>query len=150
MDALKEVKSLPGYQWLGDNGKVTLYDGRTGASFDRPVLIGRQYMLKLNQLVLHKINARSGLGGPYAAVTQQPVGGKANHGGQRMGEMEVWAIQSYGAANVLQEMMTVKADDIEGRHQAYATLCKAKILQQLVEPLLLMVYAAKFAGWVLK
>jgi hypothetical protein len=79
-------------------------------------------MLKLNQLVLHKINARSGLGGPYAAVTQQPVGGKANHGGQRMGEMEVWAIQAYGAANVLNEMMTIKADDIQGRHQSYADI----------------------------
>ncbi len=126
MDALKEAKSLPAYRWLGDNGKVTLYDGRTGAPFDQPVLIGRQYMLKLNQLVLHKINARSGLGGPYAAVTQQPVGGKANHGGQRMGEMEVWAIQSYGAANVLQEMMTVKADDIDGRHQAYADIVQGR------------------------
>ena len=75
--------------------KSNFIDGRTGEPFDRPVLVGRQYMLKLNQLVLHKINARSGLGGPYAAVTQQPVGGKANHGGQRMGEMEVWAIQAY-------------------------------------------------------
>ena len=124
--SIKEVQSLPDFRWLGNDGKVTLYDGRTGAPFDRAVLVGRQYMLKLNQLVLHKINARSGLGGPYAAVTQQPVGGKANHGGQRMGEMEVWAIQSYGAANVLQEMMTVKADDIEGRHQAYADIVQGR------------------------
>jgi hypothetical protein len=79
-------------------------------------------MLKLNQLVLHKINARSGLGGPYAAVTQQPVGGKANHGGQRMGEMEVWAIQAYGCGHMLNEMMTIKADDIQGRHQSYADI----------------------------
>ncbi len=126
MDALGEVKSLPGYEWLNADGKATLYDGRTGIPFDQPVMVGRQYMLKLNQLVLHKINARSGLGGPYAAVTQQPVGGKANHGGQRMGEMEVWAIQSYGAANVLQEMMTVKADDIVGRHQAYADIVQGR------------------------
>ena len=104
------------------SGKVKLYDGVTGEPFDRPVLVGRQYMLKLNQLVLHKINARSGLGGPYAAVTQQPVGGKANHGGQRVGEMEVWAIQAYGAAHVLNEMMTLKADDIQGRHQCYADI----------------------------
>jgi len=120
--ALEEVRKLPGYEWMPSSGKVKLYDGRTGEPFDRPVLVGRQYMLKLNQLVLHKINARSGLGGPYAAVTQQPVGGKANHGGQRMGEMEVWAIQAYGASHVLNEMMTIKADDIQGRHQSYADI----------------------------
>jgi hypothetical protein len=107
--------------WV-QTAKSNLTDGRTGEPFDRPILVGRQYMLKLNQLVLHKINARSGLGGPYAAVTQQPVGGKANHGGQRMGEMEVWAIQAYGAANILHEMMTIKADDIQGRHQSYADM----------------------------
>ena len=121
-DALKEVRKLPGYEWLEENGKSQLYDGRTGELFDKPVLVGRQYMLKLNQLVLHKINARSGLGGPYAAVTQQPVGGKANHGGQRMGEMEVWAIQAFGCAHMLNEMMTIKADDIQGRHQSYADI----------------------------
>ncbi|RTL44913.1 MAG: DNA-directed RNA polymerase subunit beta [Candidatus Melainabacteria bacterium] len=121
-DALAEVRKTPGYEWMGKDGKVILTDGRTGEPFDRPVLVGRQYMLKLNQLVLHKINARSGLGGPYAAVTQQPVGGKANHGGQRMGEMEVWAIQAYGAANILNEMMTIKADDLHGRHQSYADI----------------------------
>ena len=121
-EALKEVRKTPGFEWMGANGKVKLTDGRTGESFDQPVLVGRQYMLKLNQLVLHKINARSGLGGPYAAVTQQPVGGKANHGGQRMGEMEVWAIQAYGAAHLLNEMMTIKADDIQGRHQSYADI----------------------------
>ena len=121
-EALAEVRKTPGYEWLGENGKVVLYDGKTGEPFDRPVLVGRQYMLKLNQLVLHKINARSGLGGPYAAVTQQPVGGKANHGGQRMGEMEVWAIQAYGASHILHEMMTVKSDDIKGRHQVYADI----------------------------
>jgi hypothetical protein len=121
-DALREVRKVPGYEWMGEDGKVKLTDGRTGEPFDRPVLVGRQYMLKLNQLVLHKVNARSGLGGPYAAVTQQPVGGKANHGGQRMGEMEVWAIQAYGGANTLHEMMTIKADDIQGRHQSYADI----------------------------
>ena len=125
-EALADVRKQPGYEWMGQDGKVVLCDGRTGEPFDRPVLVGRQYMLKLNQLVLHKINARSGLGGPYAAVTQQPVGGKANHGGQRMGEMEVWAIQAYGAANVLHEMMTVKSDDIAGRHQVYADIVQGK------------------------
>lgn len=124
--ALEEVRQLPGYEWLEENGKVKLFDGRTGEAFDTPVLVGRQYMLKLNQLVLHKVNARSGLGGPYAAVTQQPVGGKANHGGQRMGEMEVWAVQAYGCAHMLNEMMTVKADDIQGRHQAYADIVQGK------------------------
>ncbi|MBX9770627.1 MAG: DNA-directed RNA polymerase subunit beta [Candidatus Obscuribacterales bacterium] len=128
-EALAEVRKTPGYEWMGSDGKVTLYDGRTGEAFDRPVLVGRQYILKLNQLVLHKINARSGLGGPYAAVTQQPVGGKANHGGQRVGEMEVWAIQAYGSAHLLNEMMTIKADDIEGRHQAYADIVQGKPLQ---------------------
>jgi DNA-directed RNA polymerase subunit beta len=128
-DALKEVRKLPGYHWMGEDGKVLLTDGRTGEPFDRPVLVGRQYMLKLNQLVLHKINARSGLGGPYAAVTQQPVGGKANHGGQRMGEMEVWAIQAYGAATVLHEMMTIKSDDIQGRHQSYADMVQGNQIE---------------------
>jgi hypothetical protein len=123
-EALGEARKLPGCEWLGADGKVTLFDGKTGEPFDFPVLVGRQYMLKLNQLVLHKMNARSGLGGPYAAVTQQPVGGKANHGGQRLGEMEVWAIQSYGAAAILHEMMTVKADDIEGRHQVYSNIIR--------------------------
>jgi len=127
-EALAEVRKLPGYEWLGEDGKVMLTDGKTGEPFDRPVLVGRQYMVKLNQLVLHKINARCGLGGPYAAVTQQPVGGKANHGGQRMGEMEVWAIQAYGAAAILHEMMTVKSDDVEGRHQIYSDMVQGKEL----------------------
>ncbi|MBX9569535.1 MAG: DNA-directed RNA polymerase subunit beta [Candidatus Obscuribacterales bacterium] len=127
--ALADVRKLPGYEWMGEDGKVQLFDGKTGEPFDLPVLVGRQYMLKLNQLVLHKMNARSGLGGPYAAVTQQPVGGKANHGGQRMGEMEVWAIQAYGAANILHEMMTVKADDIAGRHQVYADIVTGQELK---------------------
>ncbi len=127
-DALADARKVPGYEWIGENGKTTLYDGKTGEPFDRPVLVGRQYMLKLNQLVLHKINARCGLGGPYAAVTQQPVGGKANHGGQRMGEMEVWAIQAYGASHILHEMMTVKSDDVEGRHQIYSDMVQGKEL----------------------
>ncbi|MBX9669879.1 MAG: hypothetical protein K2X93_19800 [Candidatus Obscuribacterales bacterium] len=128
-EALAEVRKTPGYEWMGEDGKVVLTDGRTGEPIDQPTLVGRQYMLKLNQLVLHKINARSGLGGPYAAVTQQPVGGKANHGGQRMGEMEVWAIQAYGGAYMLNEMMTIKADDIQGRHQAYADMVQGKNVQ---------------------
>lgn len=121
-EALAEVRKTPGFEWVGEDGKVVLYDGMTGEPMDQPILVGRQYMLKLNQLVLHKINARSGLGGPYTAVTQQPVGGKANHGGQRMGEMEVWAIQAYGSAHLLNEMMTIKADDIQGRHQSYTDI----------------------------
>lgn len=124
--ALEEVRKMPGYEWLGEDGKVKLTDGQTGEEIDGPVLVGRQYMLKLNQLVLHKINARSGLGGPYAAITQQPVGGKANHGGQRMGEMEVWAVQAYGGAHILNEMMTIKADDIQGRHESYAEIVQGK------------------------
>src|SRR4029078_6783400 len=96
-----------------DVGRVALYDGRTGEKFDRPVTVGIIYMLKLAHLVEDKIHARST--GPYSLVTQQPLGGKAQFGGQRFGEMEVWALEAYGAAHILQEMLTVKSDDVVGR-----------------------------------
>ena len=98
-------------------GKQVLYDGRTGEKYDRPVTVGIMYMIKLNHLVEHKVHARST--GPYAMMTAQPVGGKAKFGGQRMGEMEVWALEAYSAANLLREMSTVKSDDIEGRNLMY-------------------------------
>src|SRR5205085_114850 len=107
---------------LPEDGKVMLYDGRTGESFDNPVTVGQIYMLKLAHLVDDKIHARST--GPYSLVTQQPLGGKAQFGGQRFGEMEVWALEAYGAAYILQEMLTVKSDDVLGRVKTYESIVK--------------------------
>ncbi|MDH5510676.1 MAG: DNA-directed RNA polymerase subunit beta, partial [Nitrospinota bacterium] len=104
------------------NGKIPLYDGKTGRKFDQKVLTGYIYMLKLHHLVDDKIHARST--GPYSLVTQQPLGGKAQFGGQRLGEMEVWALEAYGAAFTLQEMLTVKSDDVEGRKRMYESIVK--------------------------
>ena len=97
-----------------------MFDGCTGDAFDRPVTIGYMYMLKLNHLVDDKMHARST--GPYSLVTQQPLGGKAQFGGQRFGEMEVWALQAYGASYTLQEMLTVKSDDVVGRTEVYKSI----------------------------
>ncbi|HEY0324916.1 MAG TPA: DNA-directed RNA polymerase subunit beta, partial [Allosphingosinicella sp.] len=107
---------------LDPSGQVTLFDGRTGDAFDRKVTVGYIYMLKLHHLVDDKIHARSI--GPYSLVTQQPLGGKAQFGGQRFGEMEVWALQAYGAAYTLQEMLTVKSDDVIGRTKVYEAIVK--------------------------
>jgi DNA-directed RNA polymerase subunit beta len=107
---------------LPEDGKVDLYDGRSGEKFDRPVTVGVIYMLKLAHLVEDKIHARST--GPYSLVTQQPLGGKAQFGGQRFGEMEVWALEAYGAASILQEMLTVKSDDVVGRVKTYESIVK--------------------------
>lgn len=106
------------------DGKVTLYDGRTGEKFDHPVTVGVMYMLKLHHLVDDKIHARST--GPYSLVTQQPLGGKAQFGGQRFGEMEVWALEAYGAAHTLQEILTVKSDDVVGRVKTYESIVKGE------------------------
>ena len=113
----KEIKHLLKLAQLPQSGQTTLYDGRTGDPFERPVTVGYMYMLKLNHLVDDKMHARST--GPYSLVTQQPLGGKAQFGGQRFGEMEVWALEAYGAAYTLQEMLTVKSDDVSGRNQMY-------------------------------
>ena len=107
---------------LPTSGQTILYNGRTGDPFDRPVTVGYMYMLKLNHLVDDKMHARST--GPYSLVTQQPLGGKAQFGGQRFGEMEVWALEAYGAAHVLQEMLTVKSDDVNGRSRVYEAIVK--------------------------
>ncbi len=115
--AIKELLELAD---LPDSGQFTLYDGRTGESFDRPVTVGYMYMLKLNHLVDDKMHARST--GSYSLVTQQPLGGKAQFGGQRFGEMEVWALEAYGAAYTLQEMLTVKSDDVAGRTKMYKNI----------------------------
>lgn len=111
-----------GCDWVRDDGKVILYDGRTGEPFDQPVAVGITYILKLVHLVDDKIHARST--GPYSLVTQQPLGGKAQFGGQRFGEMEVWALEAYGAAYTLQEMLTIKSDDVNGRNRAYEAIVK--------------------------
>ena len=116
----KEIKHLLELAHLPKSGQTTLYDGRTGDPFERPVTVGYMYMLKLNHLVDDKMHARST--GPYSLVTQQPLGGKAQFGGQRFGEMEVWALEAYGAAYTLQEMLTVKSDDVSGRNQMYKNI----------------------------
>jgi len=107
---------------LPSSGQVTLYDGRTGEPFDREITVGYIYMLKLHHLVDDKIHARSI--GPYSLVTQQPLGGKAQFGGQRFGEMEVWALEAYGAAYTLQEILTVKSDDVSGRTKVYESIVR--------------------------
>jgi DNA-directed RNA polymerase subunit beta len=112
---------------LPENGKTELRDGRTGELFDRPITVGYIYMLKLHHLVEDKIHARST--GPYSLITQQPLGGKAQFGGQRFGEMEVWALEAYGAANILQELLTVKSDDVLGRVQTYEAIVKGEEIQ---------------------
>ena len=115
-----EIKAMLKLAGLPESGQATLYDGRTGDAFDRPVTVGYMHMLKLNHLVDDKMHARST--GPYSLVTQQPLGGKAQFGGQRFGEMEVWALEAYGAAYTLQEMLTVKSDDVNGRNKMYKNI----------------------------
>ncbi len=115
-----EIKAMLALADLPTSGQTTLFDGRTGDAFDRPVTVGYMYMLKLNHLVDDKMHARST--GPYSLVTQQPLGGKAQFGGQRFGEMEVWALEAYGAAYTLQEMLTVKSDDVMGRTKMYKNI----------------------------
>jgi DNA-directed RNA polymerase subunit beta len=115
-----EIKRMLKLANLPDSGQTPLFDGRTGDPFERPVTVGYMYMLKLNHLVDDKMHARST--GPYSLVTQQPLGGKAQFGGQRFGEMEVWALEAYGAAYTLQEMLTVKSDDVQGRNQMYKNI----------------------------
>ena len=116
----EEIKNMLALAELPESGQTTLIDGRTGEAFDRPVTVGYMYMMKLNHLVDDKMHARST--GPYSLVTQQPLGGKAQFGGQRFGEMEVWALESYGAAYTLQEMLTVKSDDVNGRNKMYKNI----------------------------
>jgi len=107
---------------VAEHGKTTLYDGQTGEPFDQEIVIGYIYMMKLGHLVADKIHARAV--GPYSLVTQQPLGGKAQYGGQRFGEMEVWAMEAYGAAYTLQELLTVKSDDVQGRTRIYESIVK--------------------------
>jgi DNA-directed RNA polymerase subunit beta len=122
-----EIRVLLEAAGLPDDGKVALRDGRTGEAFDRRITVGQIYMMKLHHLVEDKIHARST--GPYSLITQQPLGGKAQFGGQRFGEMEVWALEAYGAANILQELLTVKSDDVMGRVQTYEAIVKGEEIQ---------------------
>ena len=115
-----EIKDLLKLADIPESGHINLYDGRTGSKFDRPVTVGYMYMIKLNHLVDDKMHARST--GSYSLVTQQPLGGKAQFGGQRFGEMEVWALEAYGASYTLQEMLTVKSDDVSGRTKMYKNI----------------------------
>ena len=126
---LTEASEILAKDWLFDPenaGKTLVYDGRTGEAFDRPITVGKAYMLKLVHLVDDKIHARST--GPYSLVTQQPLGGKAQQGGQRFGEMEVWALEAFGAAYTLQELLTVKSDDMQGRNEALNAIVKGKAI----------------------
>jgi DNA-directed RNA polymerase subunit beta len=113
---------------IDPDGKTILYNGRTGEPFENRVSVGVMYMIKLHHMVDDKLHARST--GPYSLVTQQPLGGKAQFGGQRFGEMEVWALYAYGASHVLQEMMTVKSDDVVGRVKVYESIVKGKVISQ--------------------
>ncbi len=133
-DGIKEedIKSLLKLADLPESGQEQLYDGRTGEPFDRPVTVGYMHMLKLNHLVDDKMHARST--GPYSLVTQQPLSGKAQFGGQRFGEMEVWALEAYGAAHTLREMLTVKSDDVAGRAKMYKSIVDGKNLTESVMP----------------
>jgi DNA-directed RNA polymerase subunit beta len=125
----EEIKELLVEAGVAANGQATLYDGHTGEAFKEKVTVGTMYMLKLHHLVDDKIHARSI--GPYSLVTQQPLGGKAQFGGQRLGEMEVWAMEAYGAAHALQEFLTVKSDDMAGRTRMYEKIVKG---QNILEP----------------
>ena len=119
-DVLKEMKEAN----IPESGKVHLYDGKTGEKIDNPVVVGTSYMLKLSHLIDDKMHSRST--GPYSLITQQPLGGKAQSGGQRFGEMEVWALEAYGAAHTLQEILTVKSDDVQGRTELYNALVRGE------------------------
>ncbi|MEZ6008229.1 MAG: DNA-directed RNA polymerase subunit beta [Planctomycetota bacterium] len=129
---------------LPTDGKVTLYDGRTGRAFDQKVTVGYMYMLKLHHLVDEKIHARAT--GPYSLITQQPLGGKARFGGQRFGEMEVWALEAYGAANILQELLTVKSDDVDGRMKIYESMVKGENILEAGTPVSFEVLCNEIRG----
>jgi len=114
------------------SGQLTLHDGRTGEAYDHKVTVGVMYMLKLNHMIEDKMHQRSI--GPYSLITQQPLGGKAQFGGQRFGEMEVWALEAYGAAHTLQEILTIKSDDVPGRSKAYESIIKGDEIQKVNVP----------------
>jgi DNA-directed RNA polymerase subunit beta len=124
----EEIRQWLRQAGLPEDGKTKLRDGMTGEEFEQRVTVGYIYMLKLSHLVDDKIHARSI--GPYSLITQQPLGGKAQFGGQRLGEMEVWALEAYGAAYTLQELLTVKSDDVDGRSRVYEAIVKGKVPEE--------------------
>ena len=131
LEKLKEISTVTKTNWLFNEkfpGRFQLRDGRTGTFFDNPITVGRSYMLKLIHLVDDKIHARST--GPYSLITQQPLGGRSRNGGQRFGEMEVWALEAFGAAYTLQELLTVKSDDIQGRNQTLDAIIRGHAIPQ--------------------
>ncbi|MCF8390523.1 MAG: DNA-directed RNA polymerase subunit beta, partial [Bacteroidales bacterium] len=122
--SLEQINEYTRKAGLPEYGKTQLYDGGTGEKFDQPATVGVIYMLKLGHMVEDKMHARSI--GPYSLITQQPLGGKAQFGGQRFGEMEVWALEAFGASNILQEILTIKSDDVNGRAKAYEAIVKGE------------------------
>ncbi|MBU6447928.1 DNA-directed RNA polymerase subunit beta, partial [Patescibacteria group bacterium] len=124
----QQIKSELQRAGFSEDGKVEIFDGKTGDKFDERVTVGYTYMLKLHHLVDDKMHARST--GPYSLITQQPLGGKAQFGGQRFGEMEVWALEGYGAAHTLQEMITIKSDDVVGRSKTYEAIVKGELIKK--------------------
>ena len=134
MNGVKETEIRAELEKAGFNetGQQTLYDGRTGEALDNPVTVGYMYMLKLGHMIEDKMHQRSI--GPYSLITQQPLGGKAQHGGQRFGEMEVWALEAYGAAHTLQEILTIKSDDVPGRSKAYESIIKGDSVKKVNIP----------------
>ncbi|MGR3178012.1 MAG: DNA-directed RNA polymerase subunit beta [Candidatus Anammoxibacter sp.] len=140
----EEIRATLREAGLPEDGKITLYDGRTGEPFDQKICIGYMYMLKLNHLVDEKVHARAT--GPYSLITQQPLGGKARFGGQRFGEMEVWALEAYGAAYNLQELITVKSDDVEGRTRIYESMVKGENILESGTPASFEVLISEIEG----
>ncbi len=140
----EEIRECLREAGLPEDGKAVLYDGRTGEPFSEKVTVGYMYMMKLHHLVDDKIHARST--GPYSLITQQPLGGKARAGGQRFGEMEVWALEAYGAAYVLQEMLTVKSDDADGRTKIYESMVKGTNTLEAGTPVSFEVLCSEIRG----
>ena len=139
-----EIRATLKEAGLPEDGKTVLYDGRTGELFEQKVTVGYMYMLKLHHLVDEKVHARAT--GPYSLITQQPLGGKARFGGQRFGEMEVWALEAYGAAHNLQELLTVKSDDVEGRTKIYESMVKGENTLEAGTPASFEVLSNEIAG----
>ncbi len=139
-----QIRELLREAGLPEDGKAVLYDGRTGTPFDQKVTVGYIYMMKLNHLVDDKVHARAT--GPYSLITQQPLGGKSRSGGQRFGEMEVWALEAYGAAYILQELLTVKSDDVDGRSRIYEAIVKGENTLQAGPPASFHVLANEIRG----
>jgi len=140
----EEIKDALEEAGLPRDGQAVLFDGRTGDSFDQKVTVGYIYMMKLHHLVDDKVHARAT--GPYSLITQQPLGGKARFGGQRFGEMEVWALEAYGAAYILQELLTVKSDDVEGRTKIYESMVKGENALQAGTPVSFEVLTNEIRG----